>query len=295
MEIHDKRAYLSTVIEPKYILLINKVNNYTPGQPIDQHINNLQELYNLCLEERSILLSIAKEFNYESEINVNKTLLTSIYGNLINNLIIKYEWVFDTAIEYEIPLQKQYETIDLLENNIDRELIASTFNNIITVKNFLIDLIIIIRQMLQAKVSLRSAIGVTEIDSQVDELKYQNEIRELDEDLKELYENYASLSEISRNKFPDLSIPSMKYFDIITKNEGDDCIVCLENKTEFAKYKCGHMCCLECTKQINMCPLCRLYIFGRTKRRNVRTTRTSSRRRNVRTTKKLRTSSRRKK
>jgi hypothetical protein len=281
MEIQEKRAYLSTVIEPKYILLINKVNNYTPNQPIDQHINNLQELYNLCLEERSILLSIAKEFNYESEININKTFLTSIYENLINNLIIKYEWIFNTAIGYETELQNQYEAIDLLGNDIDRELTVSTFNNIITVKNFLVDLIIVIRQMLQAKVSLRGTLGHS-VDDSVDELKYQNEIRELDDDLTELYENYASLSEISRTKFPDLLIPPMKYFEIVTRNEGEDCIVCLENKTEFAKYKCGHMCCLECTKQINMCPLCRLYLFGRTTRTSRR--RTSSRHRTARTT-----------
>jgi hypothetical protein len=67
--------------------------------------------------------------------------------------------------------------------------------------------------------------------------------------------------------------------------------VCLENKTEFAKYKCGHMCCLECTmnEQINMCPLCRLYLFGRIRRRR-RTGRTSSKRRLVRTSWRKKTS-----
>ena len=40
--------------------------------------------------------------------------------------------------------------------------------------------------------------------------------------------------------------------------EGDTCVICLEARCQTVFPSCGHMCtCLECSRNLNRCPICR--------------------------------------
>lgn len=73
-----------------------------------------------------------------------------------------------------------------------------------------------------------------------------------------------------------------KYVDHLNKSNiiypkkifGDDedikCIVCFENDKSIVYSPCGHyICCIECSNELNKCPLCRISILFKLNRMNL--------------------------
>lgn len=67
--------------------------------------------------------------------------------------------------------------------------------------------------------------------------------------------NYIEL-ERQKKEINELKLENKEYKEkIIEQNE---CIICIENKLQIVFVPCGHICsCVECSKRLNQCPICR--------------------------------------
>ena len=74
-------------------------------------------------------------------------------------------------------------------------------------------------------------------------------------------DNITILDNIDENSVESLNKMFLENLNIYEDENSNECCICLDNEKNSIFIPCGHYyCCINCSKQIKKCPICRMHI-----------------------------------